>query len=78
MYQLSTDGEGSQVIEPATPGQQRNAAVVNSLFYLQTAMNKLLDTSIQGYSAELLQMIADSVQVQSTNITLHAGIKPAW
>lgn len=61
--QLSTDGEASQVIDVATAGQKRNAAVVNSLYYLQTAMTRLIDSQVQGYEAESMQIIYDNVQV---------------
>lgn len=39
--QLCTQGECSQVIGPLTEGQRRNVAVVNSLYRLQQAVNKV-------------------------------------
>ena len=39
--QLCTDGEASQVIGLTTTGQNRNAAVVNSLYQLFQAISKV-------------------------------------
>ncbi|XP_064633908.1 conserved oligomeric Golgi complex subunit 5-like [Lineus longissimus] len=39
---LSTDGEGSQVIGPPTPGQTRNAAVVNTLYQFHQVVTKVI------------------------------------
>ncbi|XP_067934499.1 conserved oligomeric Golgi complex subunit 5-like isoform X2 [Watersipora subatra] len=63
---LSTDGEASQVIEPATAGQKRNSSVVNSLFYLQNAMLRLLESLTNDYNPNCLQMIIDSVEALAT------------
>ena len=41
VYQLSTDGEASQVIGPPTPGQLRNTAIVNALYQLHQAVSKV-------------------------------------
>ncbi|KAF3859087.1 hypothetical protein F7725_021486 [Dissostichus mawsoni] len=38
-------GECSQVIGPLTEGQRRNVAVVNSLYRLQQAVNKIVSGS---------------------------------
>ncbi|KAJ4940008.1 hypothetical protein JOQ06_029439 [Pogonophryne albipinna] len=42
---LCTQGECSQVIGPLTEGQRRNVAVVNSLYRLQQAVNKIVSGS---------------------------------
>ena len=60
---MSTDGEASQVIEAATAGQRRNSSVVNSLFYLQSAMTRLIDGLVGDYDSDCLAIITDSVQV---------------
>jgi len=64
LLQLSTDGEASQVIEPATAGQTRNAAVVNSLYYLHMAIDKLKNNSMQGYDAKCLAVVSESLEVK--------------
>ncbi|KAF6031066.1 COG5 [Bugula neritina] len=63
---LSTDGEASQVIEPATAGQTRNAAVVNSLYYLHMAIDKLKNNSMQGYDAKCLAVVSESLEASTT------------
>ena len=52
------------MIEPATAGQRRNSAVVNSLFYLQSAMTKLIDGLGNDYNSDCLQIIIESVEVR--------------
>ncbi|XP_064606457.1 conserved oligomeric Golgi complex subunit 5-like [Liolophura sinensis] len=42
---ISTDGEASQVIGPTSPGQQLNAAVVNTLYQLHTAIVSTISNS---------------------------------
>jgi len=59
---LSTDGEASQVIEAASAGQKRNAAIVNCLHHLQQSMVRLLD-SLQGYSKDIIQEMLQSLEV---------------
>ena len=51
------------MIEAATAGQRRNAAVVNSLHYLQTSMTRLLGESLDGYDKHSTEDIRDSVKV---------------
>ena len=51
------------MIDSATAGQKRNAAVVNSLFYLQTAMTRLIDSQPPGYAHDSMQIVYDEVQV---------------
>jgi hypothetical protein len=40
-FQLSTQGDASQVIGPLTEGQKRNVAVVNSLYKLHVSLSKV-------------------------------------
>lgn len=51
------------MIESATAGQRRNAATVNSLFYLQTSMNRLLGETLDGYDKHSLDDMRDVVKV---------------
>ena len=62
MFQLSTDGEASQVIGPPTPGQQRNVAIVNALFQLHQAVSKVV-SSLNNFPTEAIQFIQSALEV---------------
>jgi hypothetical protein len=48
-FQLSTDGEASQVIGPPTQGQTRNQAVVNTLFLFHQSVTRVRNTQDTDY-----------------------------
>ncbi|XP_071153138.1 conserved oligomeric Golgi complex subunit 5-like isoform X1 [Mytilus edulis] len=58
---LSTDGEASQVIGPATQGQTRNQAVVNTLYLFHQSVTKVV-TSLNNYSLEAIESIHKSLE----------------
>ncbi|KAL5014542.1 hypothetical protein ScPMuIL_008812 [Solemya velum] len=58
---LSTDGEASQVIGPPSAGQQRNVAVVNTLFHLHQAVSKVV-SALAYFPGEALRSIQDSLE----------------
>ncbi|KAI9523839.1 Conserved oligomeric Golgi complex subunit [Dissostichus eleginoides] len=62
---LCTQGECSQVIGPLTEGQRRNVAVINSLYRLQQAVNKIVSGSgvCVPPAAEALSSCLEAVQV---------------
>lgn len=41
LYQLATSVEATQLYDQASPAQQKNAAIVNSLFQLHQAVTKV-------------------------------------
>ncbi|KAL5009916.1 hypothetical protein ScPMuIL_012221 [Solemya velum] len=59
---LSTDGEASQVIGPPSAGQQRNVAVVNTLFHLHQAVSKVIFDCVDIFPGEALRSIQDSLE----------------
>ncbi|XP_041349093.1 conserved oligomeric Golgi complex subunit 5-like [Gigantopelta aegis] len=65
---LTTDGEASQVIGPPTPGQSRNASVVNTLYQLHHSMAKVLSNI--GHFAQEAQ---DSIQTALESVVLLMG-----
>ncbi|KAK7476321.1 hypothetical protein BaRGS_00032439 [Batillaria attramentaria] len=69
---LCTDGEASQVIGPATPGQTRNAATVNTLFHFHQAVTKVLGglNSFPGEARASVEMSLEKVvQLMGAAIT---------
>ena len=47
LYQLATSVEATQLYDQASPAQQKNAAIVNSLFQLHQSVTKVT-LSIRG------------------------------
>lgn len=70
---LSTDGEASQVIRPATAGQTRNAAIVNTLYQFHVAVSKVI-SGLTFFPAEALERINESLQ--EIVLLMSAGIQP--
>ncbi|XP_077981435.1 conserved oligomeric Golgi complex subunit 5-like [Glandiceps talaboti] len=58
---LSTNGEASQVIGPPTNGQTKNAAVVNSLYYVHGAVTKVT-TGLSTFPDQAVEAIQNSLQ----------------
>lgn len=68
---LLTDGEASQVIRPATVGQTRNAAIVNTLFQFHAAVLKVISTLTlfpAGAIEKINESLLEIVLVMSTGI----------
>uniref|UniRef100_A0A8C9RBS0 Conserved oligomeric Golgi complex subunit 5 n=1 Tax=Scleropages formosus TaxID=113540 RepID=A0A8C9RBS0_SCLFO len=58
---LCTQGDASQVIGPLTEGQRRNVAVVNSLYRLQQAVDKMI-SGLSSFPPAAEQSLSGSLQ----------------
>ena len=59
---MCTDGEASQVIGPPSPGQHRNAGVVNTLYQFHLAVNKVL-ADLSNFPDEARACVESSLEV---------------
>ncbi|XP_021370975.1 conserved oligomeric Golgi complex subunit 5-like [Mizuhopecten yessoensis] len=70
---LATDGEASQVIGLPTQGQNRNCAVVNTLYLLHQSISKVL-ASLMNYPTEAVESIKKALEV--TVALMSAAVNP--
>ncbi|CAI9719984.1 conserved oligomeric Golgi complex subunit 5 [Octopus vulgaris] len=70
---LTTDGEASQVIRPATPGQIRNAVIVNTLYQFHVAVSKVI-SGLNFYPSEALENLNESLK--DVVMLMSSGIQP--
>ena len=71
IFQLSTDGEASQVIGAVTAGQQRNTAVVNALYQLHQAVAKVRHNGLVAITGTTI--LVHYLYVQSLQVSWRLG-----
>ncbi|XP_066582484.1 conserved oligomeric Golgi complex subunit 5 isoform X2 [Prorops nasuta] len=57
-----TGGEGSQVIDSPTPGQQTNVTIANLLFYLSTQTSRVMANLASGLPTEAIAVITNALK----------------